>query len=181
MKNLGFYTALIFGGMISLSYLGFNLKYETNEFADQLPVMQQVKQVVANVDNAEEAVEFEATGLEAQGAFEEEFPGNVEGANDPGVVTVEEDDSEDPKKMTIQTRPGLDIINLSFKSDKVEMITLEVFDQSGKKVLSRNTQTQIGENSYFFNLEYVSSGIYLVTASTADWSNTRKVYKYDLI
>lgn len=184
MNNLGFFSALIFGGLVTLSYIGFNLKYEENTAADQIKVVQEVKQVVADLGQPDATLDVvEATGLEAQGAFEEEFPGILEGTETPGVVTVEEEEAEneDPKGMKIYTRTGLDVINLSLNSDKNELITLEVFDQSGKKVLSRSTLAKIGQNSFSFNLEYVSSGIYLITASTSDWTNTRKVYKYDLI
>lgn len=183
MKNLGFFSALIFGGLLSLSYLGINLKYEHNETLDQQPVFQDLKAWATSVGEETTAPEVIATGLEAQGAFEEVFPGNAGEIPNPGVVTVEADEEEkpDPKEMGIQTRPGLDIINLSMVNDKAELITLEVFDQSGKKILSRSATTAIGTNSWFFNLEYVSTGIYLVTASTADWTNTKKVYKHDLI
>ena len=184
MKNLGFLTALFFGGLLGLSYIGFHLKYEDNTAIEGQWVYQEMKTLMTDLGETKSAPRTEATGTEAQGAFDEAFPGELSlGSENPGVVTVEEEEmeNEDPKKMAIQTRPGLDIINLSFNNDKVEMITMEVYDQSGKKVLSRSTPTQVGKNSYFFNLEYVSSGIYLITASTSDWTNTKKVYKYDLI
>ncbi len=65
-------------------------------------------------------------------------------------------------------------LSLSFNSSFAQIMKVEIYDFSGKRVLSWNETLCQGNNRITFDKKYIASGIYFLTATTPDGKMVRK-------
>ena len=126
------------------------------------------------VDEQEEALTF--------------IPKKEMGATGASGATGNDMDLQSVRKKVLRSTGGLesisslnlhnsissDMVSISFESKILQTMKVEIFDYSGKKILSWDESLSDGPNKIIFNKKYIASGIYFIQASTEEGNLVRK-------
>jgi hypothetical protein len=81
------------------------------------------------------------------------------------------------KEFTVFPNPTDDILNVRIESMYVDDFTIQILDMSGRVLMSEYVKAASGVNSYSFQLQDLSHGMYLIEVTTLNGSSTQRFVK----